>query len=63
MPPQNHEGRGFHTNLAGMLPPQPQQQMGVGPMGMGMYPGVMPYGMVPGMHSQVNHILCTLSVD
>ena len=38
-----------------MVPPQPQQQMGVGHMGM--YSGVMPYGIVPGMHQQV----CVLS--
>ena len=43
--------------MGGMLPPQPQQQLGVGPMGMGMYPGMMPYGMVPGMHPQVMHNL------
>ncbi len=37
--------------MGGMLPAQPQHQMGVA--AMGMYPGVMPYGMMPGMHPQV----------
>jgi hypothetical protein len=37
--------------MGGMLTAQPQQQMGV--PAMGMYPGVMPYGMMPGMHPQV----------
>lgn len=43
--------------MGGMLPAQPQQQMGVAAMGLGMYPGVMPYGMMPGMHPQVTRSL------
>ena len=39
--------------MGGVLPAQPQQQLGVAAMGLGMYPGVMPYGMMPGMHPQV----------
>ena len=33
-----------------MLRPQAQQAMRMGSMGVGMYPGVMPYGVLPGMH-------------
>ncbi len=47
--------------MGGMVPAQPQQQMGVA--AMGMYPGVMPYGMMPGMHPQVicSHLKCLAS--
>lgn len=53
--PLPHEGGGSHPNRGSRLHPQAQQAMGVAPMGLGMYPGVMPYGMVPqpGMHHQV----------
>jgi hypothetical protein len=54
-PPRNHDGLGPHPNMGAMLPAQPQQQMGVA--AMGIYPGVMPYGMMPGMHPQVTHSL------
>lgn len=56
MPPRNHEGGGPHPAMGALLPPNPQQPMG--PMGMGMYPGVVPYGVVPGMHLQVSATLC-----
>ncbi|KAL0045822.1 hypothetical protein WJX82_005732 [Trebouxia sp. C0006] len=49
-PPRSHDGSGPHPSMGGMVPAQPQQQMGVA--AMGMYPGVMPYGMMPGMHPQ-----------
>ena len=54
-PPRSHDGSGPHPSMGGMVPAQPQQQMGVA--AMGMYPGVMPYGMMPGMHPQV---ICSL---
>lgn len=39
--------------MASMLPPQPQQHMGMGHMGVGLYSGVPPYGVLHGMHPQV----------
>lgn len=57
--PLPHEGVSSHPSMGSRLPPQAQQAMGVGAMGLGMYPGVMPYGMVPqpGMHHQVCYLL------
>lgn len=54
--PIPHEGINSHANMGSRLPPQ-AQAMGVGPMGL--YPGVMPYGMVPqpGLHHQVRHLV------
>ncbi|DBA73536.1 TPA: Pumilio 2, partial [Trebouxia sp. C0004] len=49
-PPRSHDGSGPHPNMG--VAAQPQQQMGVAAMGLGMYPGVIPYGMMPGMHPQ-----------
>ena len=56
LPPRTHESGVPQHN---MVPPQPQQQMGVGHMGM--YSGVMPYGILPGMHQQVRAQLAVLS--
>ncbi len=55
--PRSHDGSGPHPNMGGMLPGQAQQQMGVAAMGSYGYPGMMPYGMMPGMHPQVTFSL------
>ena len=53
MPPRNHEAGAPHPTMGPMPPPQAQQAMRMGSMGVGIYPGVMPYGVLPGMHHQV----------
>ena len=55
-------GSRLHPQAQQAMGVGPPQAMGVAPMGLGMYPGVMPYGIVAqqGMHHQVCYVVLYL---
>lgn len=55
---QWHNGRQWHQQSNGtnnMAPQSTPQHFGMNPMGLGMYPNVMPYPVMPSIQSQVSH--------